>query len=66
MTVVKTWPTKETIPVALLEDLLRRRIGWVDSVVSPFALAARNASTGRLKKSALPPGERSTELRLVG
>ena len=66
MMVTETWLARERMPVALLEQLLKQRIGWADAIVSPFAAAARNASALSVKKSALPPVGRETELRLAG
>ena len=35
---------QESVPVVTLEKLLQARIGWVNSVVTPFARASRQAS----------------------
>ena len=35
---------QEFVPVVALEKLLQARIGWVNSVVTPFARASRQAS----------------------
>jgi hypothetical protein len=66
MTIIETWLARERVPVALLEELVKHRIGWADAIVSPFAAAARNASTLELNKPPLRPVGREAELRLAG
>jgi hypothetical protein len=62
----ETWPARQRVPVALLEELVKQRLGWADAIVSPFAAAARNASVARPEKPALAPVGRETALRLAG
>ena len=52
--------------MALLEQLVKQRLGWADAIVSPFAAAARNASVARPEKPPLAPVGRETALRLAG
>jgi hypothetical protein len=49
---------KERINTTLLEELLRTRIGWVDEVVSPFAIASRNLRHSRRNFSWQPESAR--------
>jgi hypothetical protein len=62
------FPTRERVPLAVLEALLRQRFGWADCVVSPFARAARNARRAPtlIKRPALPAPTLPEELRLAG
>ena len=50
--------------MAALEDSLRARIGWVDGVVSPFALAGRNSN--KILYTRLPSHTSPATGRLMG
>ena len=52
--------TGEQTSIAALEAVLKSRFGWADSIVSPFALAARGKKDDVLR---WPQGKRTTTYR---
>ena len=58
----------EYVPLKELEAVLAARVGWIDAAISPFAVAARNATkvTELVKRPALPARTFPDELRPAG
>jgi hypothetical protein len=60
MTITEFFQIEETVPVAVLEELVRQRVRWADAIVSPFALAARNSARVNEGPSSSAPRQRRT------
>ena len=55
----------ETVPLATLEALLKARMGWVDSAISPFAIAAREQQPDHTRVVQFRPAQASPVGRQV-